>query len=331
MDGRISGQFSGVSGGDVGLSDEMLLQICRVSMEDEPVTSEWMDDLRLVASIVADSRMPKRDGLQEAMTLLAAALGQLPQHNPTHLPFGYSGPTVRSQQWIKRETMEQLGKQIVGMIWHDASPDTVASCVHGAVSRAIHLGYMEQQEYDAWRPGMRSGSGWRSAVTATPYGVTKARAWSSPGSSTAPSDDSIDSARRREDAARSGGGDGSGFDPVSLSYELGKTSRAVPRAKRPARVPSPAGAGAEDRYAWARQAELVRATDQVLGRGTLHKGVLSRACSRGQVETNGKPGRGSRVKVSTFLPWVSRRFDLARDEQTQIRNAIIGEIRTRNR
>jgi hypothetical protein len=83
-------------------------------------------------------------------------------------------------------------------------------------------------------------------------------------------------------------------------------------------------------YEWARQAELVRATNQVLGQGTLDKGVLSRACSDRHVETNGKSGRGLRVRVSGFLPWVARKFSLAKDEQTQIRNAIFGEINERN-
>lgn len=86
---------------------------------------------------------------------------------------------------------------------------------------------------------------------------------------------------------------------------------------------------AEDtKYEWARQAELVRATDQVLGEGQLNKGVLARACGS-QIETNGKSGQGSRVKVSSFLPWIARKFGLPKDELIQIRNAIIGEINDR--
>jgi hypothetical protein len=76
---------------------------------------------------------------------------------------------------MERDALEQVAKQIVGLIWHDVNPDVVASDVTRCASEAIRLGFMEQQEYDAWRPGMRSGSGWRSAVTATPYGMTKAR------------------------------------------------------------------------------------------------------------------------------------------------------------
>lgn len=86
----------------------------------------------------------------------------------------------------------------------------------------------------------------------------------------------------------------------------------------------------DDRYEWASQIESVRATNQVLGEGTLHKGILSRACANGHVETNGKAGRAARVRVSSFLTWVSRRCDLEKCEQDQVRNAVIGEITARN-
>jgi len=85
----------------------------------------------------------------------------------------------------------------------------------------------------------------------------------------------------------------------------------------------------DSEYEWARQTELVRATDQVLGQGTLSPGVLCRACGQ-QIETNGKRRQCSRVKVSSFLPWVARKFSLTKEEQTQVRNAIIGEISERN-
>ena len=83
-------------------------------------------------------------------------------------------------------------------------------------------------------------------------------------------------------------------------------------------------------YAWAKQADLVRATNQVLESGKLSKGVLSRACSHRLIETNGESGQRSRVNVPSFLCWVKRKFNLANDEQIQIRNAIIGEISERN-
>lgn len=87
---------------------------------------------------------------------------------------------------------------------------------------------------------------------------------------------------------------------------------------------------ADDRYEWARQIDLVRATNQVLGEGMLNKGVLSRACADGHVKTNGKSGRSARVSVRSFLAWVSHQNQLGADEATQIRNAVIGEISSRN-
>lgn len=84
------------------------------------------------------------------------------------------------------------------------------------------------------------------------------------------------------------------------------------------------------KYELAKQAELLRATNQVLGQGALNKGVLSRACSERLIETNGKFGQSSRVKVRSFLVWVGRKLSVSHDELTQIRNAIIGEINERN-
>lgn len=86
----------------------------------------------------------------------------------------------------------------------------------------------------------------------------------------------------------------------------------------------------DDKYEWARQIELVRATDQVLGAGTLDKGVLSRACSEGHIETNDRPGKARRARVHSFLTWVRKHFDIDTEELKQVRNAVIGEISARN-
>jgi len=86
-----------------------------------------------------------------------------------------------------------------------------------------------------------------------------------------------------------------------------------------------------DRYAWARQAELVRATNQVLRAGYLNPGVLSRACKFGEIATNGKAGRGSMVDVKSYLVWLGRRRQIPKNELDQVRNAVIGEISERNK
>jgi len=84
-----------------------------------------------------------------------------------------------------------------------------------------------------------------------------------------------------------------------------------------------------DRYACARQAELVRATNQVLGAGYLNPGVLSRACKSGEIATNGKTGRGSMVDVRSYIVWLGRKRQIPKNELDQVRNAVIGEISER--
>jgi hypothetical protein len=157
------------------LSDAVLLRICRVLASDRQVTPEWLADLRLVARLVVEPRLRRDVRLEAAMTLIASALGKLTQFNPEHLPFGYNGPRVRSRDWIEREALERVGKQIVGLMWRDAAAEVVAGAVQRAVSESIRLGFLEERQYDAWRPGMRSGTGWRTMISATPYGATKAQ------------------------------------------------------------------------------------------------------------------------------------------------------------
>lgn len=153
------------------LSDSVLLQICRVADDDPQLTREWLIQLRIVPLLVGS---PQNAHLEPAMTWLASVLGLLSQFNPTHLPFGYTGPRVQSRGWVDRDALERVGKQIVGLMRPQMPAEKVATAVQDAVSASIRLGFMEEQQYDAWRPGMRSGSGWRSAVATTPYGASRA-------------------------------------------------------------------------------------------------------------------------------------------------------------
>jgi hypothetical protein len=82
-------------------------------------------------------------------------------------------------------------------------------------------------------------------------------------------------------------------------------------------------------YKWAKQAEVLKATNQVLGPGELNKGVLCKAIQNQEIKNNDKSGRASRVKTESFLVWIQRREKLQNDEVLQIRNAIIGEISNR--
>ncbi len=156
------------------LTDDVLLQICRMPADDPQVTPEWLSRVRLATRLLGDRCLCPPERVEAAMTLLASALGKLEQFNPTHLPFGYGGQEVRSRGWMERRALERAGKQIVGLMWRNTAAEAVAVVVERAVSEGIRLGFLEQRQYDAWRPGMRSGSGWRWAVTATPYGVARA-------------------------------------------------------------------------------------------------------------------------------------------------------------
>ena len=79
-------------------------------------------------------------------------------------------------------------------------------------------------------------------------------------------------------------------------------------------------------YSWAKQADLVRATNNVLCEGTLNKGSLSKAITQGEIKYNGKSGRACRVDVESFLVWITRKESIQNNETIQIRNAIIGEL-----
>lgn len=299
----------GVPGSDAayegdGLSDETLLQVCRATLEDAESMPEWMDELRWVPRLIQPRRHVSH--LSSAVTLLAFLLGELPRHNPVHLPFGYAGPQMRSAKWIDLDTLDRIGKQIVGLVLHDLDPEKVAFEVQYAIAQASQLGFIEQKDYDAWRPGMASGSGWRSAVMATPYGLAKARSL----------------------GAAMGVVESRPKHHVASDNQMHPTSAV---AAPPARTHGEAKTEpASEQYRWARQIELIHATNQVLGEGMLHKGVLSRACRSRQIETNGQPGRASRVSVTHFMTWAAQQFSIGNDEQIQLRNAIIGEINARN-
>ena len=163
------GQFGGK------LGDDVLLEICRIAPDDPENTASWRGELRRAVDLLASQDAAQHARLEDGLTLLTAALGRLAQCNPTLQPFGYSGPTIEAHGWIDDETLERVGKQIVGMIWPHSDADDVAVAVEHAVSEAVRLGFLEQRRYDAWSPGMPSGSGWSWAVSATPYGLMKAR------------------------------------------------------------------------------------------------------------------------------------------------------------
>jgi len=80
----------------------------------------------------------------------------------------------------------------------------------------------------------------------------------------------------------------------------------------------------------AKQVELWRATERVLGEGgSPDRGTISKAVRAGQLESNGQSGRACRVKVDSFKTWITKIKGLATDEVTQITDAVMNEIRSR--
>ena len=156
-------------------SDDVLLEVCRVSPEDVDAMPVLLDELRWVRQLIPPPQVCHDGRLEHLMALLSSALGRMAQYNPTHLPFGFAGPTITSSGWLNRDALELVAKQIIGLTWIDIRPDSVDSAVVHGVSQAISFGLIEKQRYDSWRPGMARGSGWRDAVRTTTYGMTRAR------------------------------------------------------------------------------------------------------------------------------------------------------------
>lgn len=85
-------------------------------------------------------------------------------------------------------------------------------------------------------------------------------------------------------------------------------------------------------FDWARQTELYRATQRVLGEDEApNKGTISRAIQDGRIETNGKSGQACRAKVDSYKAWITRFKKLPHNEVNQIIDAVMSEIRDRKR
>lgn len=92
------------------------------------------------------------------------------------------------------------------------------------------------------------------------------------------------------------------------------------------------GKSQNDLFDWAKQVELWRATQRVLGEEeSPDKGTISKAVRNGQLESNRLSGRQCRVKVDSFKAWITKAKELANDEVLQIMDAVMSEIRSRKR
>jgi len=306
------------------ISEKLLSEICEISPDHRGYSDDLLADLHCVTALARNRGFPTSEDLDHAVALLTSVLGRY-ERQRTEPVWGNNTPRPQSADWLERDVVEAKAKQIVGLLWSESQPSRIAIAVSEAINSAIWQGLIQAREYDAWRAGMVSGSGRRQSVAGTPYGVMRARQLSSK----AKSNTSLASATvvSTEPQAPAGSTAATMVARHDAVLAAPKTDMADNTPRETGTDTQPNG---ENRYEWARQAELVRATNDVLSEGTLDKGVLSKACAEQHIETNGIPGRGSLVKVSSFLAWVAKKCDLAKDEQTQVRNAIIGEISTRN-
>jgi hypothetical protein len=171
---------------------EVLLEACRLSKEDPYLTEEALADLtRAVRLTSQGADACDRGLLAQAVTLLTAALSHVPRFKAAHLPLGTCGSPTRSRPWVALERLKFMSTQMVGLYVTAWDIEHVRNAAQNAVADAASLGLLEQRVYDAWMPGMVSGSGWTMAVAATPLGIVRARqaagTWASPAMTDIPS------------------------------------------------------------------------------------------------------------------------------------------------
>ncbi|OQB27997.1 MAG: hypothetical protein BWY09_03157 [Candidatus Hydrogenedentes bacterium ADurb.Bin179] len=72
-------------------------------------------------------------------------------------------------------------------------------------------------------------------------------------------------------------------------------------------------------YGWAKQAELVRAYECVVGKeGAFDKSKLSRAVKDREIKSNGLPRHACLVDVNSFKAWIAKDQDLDNTEIRQL-------------
>jgi len=149
------------------MTETELLKLCELP-DDTP--EESREFLRLAALLLEKSATGQHP--EAAVTLVAAAMGRTGKWCVESLPFGYAGPRVEHQGWIKREDLATKVAQLWGII---AGGKFHAELVPYTIDRAMQAYWLSEKNYDTWRPGMQSGTGWTKVVQAQPVGIARAR------------------------------------------------------------------------------------------------------------------------------------------------------------
>ncbi|MCL2647110.1 MAG: hypothetical protein FWD61_08910 [Phycisphaerales bacterium] len=159
------------------MSEMELLELCKLPAD----TSEDVRELLRLAALLLEKSTAGQHP-EAAVTLVAAAMGQIVGCCVVSLPFGYSGPRVEHQGWIKRDNLEAMVAQLWGII---AGGKFHAELVPYTIDKAKQAYWLREDNYDAWRPGMESGTGWTKVVQAQPVGIVRARELAMASSATA--------------------------------------------------------------------------------------------------------------------------------------------------
>ncbi|HRR86051.1 MAG TPA: hypothetical protein P5316_13660 [Phycisphaerae bacterium] len=149
------------------MKDEDLLKLCELPADSG---ADVLALLRTAARLL--EQWSREGACAGAAVAMAAAMGRAGHWSVRSLPFGYEGPSIRHEGWIKRDDLAlkltQLGGLICGRRFAARHADT-------AIARAVQEYWLREGQHGGWRPGMESGSGWKTVVQAQPVGLGWAR------------------------------------------------------------------------------------------------------------------------------------------------------------
>lgn len=117
--------------------------------------SEWLQWARaeLIGAVnTGRQRLPTR------ILRVVAVLTDIPQ------ALGYD-----SLDWVDQDDVAHTARTIFGLI-DNIAMDKLSESVNASLADAVKMGLLQVSEYDAWQPGMSSGSGMRDQYTVTPLG-----------------------------------------------------------------------------------------------------------------------------------------------------------------
>ena len=142
-----------------------LLQACGLPAEP---AADVRDTFNMAVRLIQRGR---DDTDAAAAVALATAVVRTGGQNVRSLPFGYDGPRVEHEGWLRREDLTRWLTQLGGRV---AGGRFNADSARLAVENALHEYWLRAERFDAWRPGMPSGSGWTDVIQPQAAGIARA-------------------------------------------------------------------------------------------------------------------------------------------------------------